>query len=190
MNNRALRGFLLSSVMLTWSFAACNYTEGDCWYYGEGTESAGAGVGVGSGGGVFLPTGPAGVGGYGDAPPKQPQDATNPEPPVCNVVTLSPCHEDCDKADEARAIECAKLPSEAQRNACIMSSYEKYKSCVQECEKNSNSTCDQKYQACVNYASWSCRKTMPGTSDTMCRACWLRCLSGDLTTGACRACLF
>lgn len=190
MNDMALRGFFLSIAMFTVSFAACNYTDGECWYYGEGTENAGAGVGVGPGGGVFIPTGPAGSGDYGDPPPKEPQDATNPEPPVCNIVTLSPCHEDCDKEDEARAIECAKIQDEAQRNACVEGSYQKYKSCIEGCEKNSNSSCDDKFQACQNHGPWSCRKTIPGTSETKCRTCWLRCLSGDPPSGACRKCLF
>ena len=60
--------------------AACNYTVGECWYYGEGSENAGAGPG----GGVILPTGPTGAGGYGQAPPKQPQNAPDRPPPVCN----------------------------------------------------------------------------------------------------------
>jgi hypothetical protein len=61
-------------------FAACNQTVGECWYYGEGTENAGAAVGPG--GGVIIPTGPAGVGGYGDQPPEPPRDATSK--PKCN----------------------------------------------------------------------------------------------------------
>jgi hypothetical protein len=41
---------------------------------------------VTAGGGVIIPTGPAGVGGYGDAPPKQPQDATDPKKEIkCNA---------------------------------------------------------------------------------------------------------
>lgn len=83
MNNTAIRGFLLSIAMITVGFTACNYTDGECWYYGEGTENAGAGVGVGPGGGVFIPTGPAGSGDYGDPPPKQPQDARDSSP-KCN----------------------------------------------------------------------------------------------------------
>jgi hypothetical protein len=61
-------------------FAACNQTVGECWYYGEGTENAGAAVGPG--GGVIIPTGPAGVDGYGDQPPEPPRDATSK--PKCN----------------------------------------------------------------------------------------------------------
>jgi hypothetical protein len=73
---------LIAAIAFGW-FAACNYTEGECWYYGEGSENAGAGVG--QGGGVIVPNGPSGVGSYGDAPPKQPQDATDPKQKIkCN----------------------------------------------------------------------------------------------------------
>ncbi|NUQ72667.1 MAG: hypothetical protein HUU21_03850 [Polyangiaceae bacterium] len=70
----------LIAAITVGGFAACNYTDGECWYYGEGTENAGAAVGPG--GGVMIPTGPAGVGGYGDAPPEQPKDDTRK--PKCN----------------------------------------------------------------------------------------------------------
>jgi hypothetical protein len=33
---------------------------------------------------VIVPTGPAGVGGYGEAPPKEPQQDRDRPPPVCN----------------------------------------------------------------------------------------------------------
>jgi hypothetical protein len=131
----AMRGLLLLIAAVTLGFAACNYTDGECWYYGEGSENAG----VGPGGGVIIPTGPTGVGGYGEAPPKQPQDAANP-PPVCNIVSLSPCHDKCDEESGARAIECAKIQDEAQRRACQESSFEKYESCREDCERN-NSDC-------------------------------------------------
>jgi hypothetical protein len=39
---------------------------------------------VGPGGGVIVPTGPAGVGGYGEAPPKEPQQDRDRPPPECN----------------------------------------------------------------------------------------------------------
>jgi hypothetical protein len=140
--NNEMRGFLLLIAAIAVGFAACNYTDGECWYYGEGSENAGASVGPG--GGVIIPTGPAGVGGYGDEPPKGPLDAPNPDPPVCNIVSLSPCHEQCDAEDEARAIECAKIIDEPQRRACIDSSYEKLKSCVQECETRISIVCTTK----------------------------------------------
>jgi hypothetical protein len=68
------------AAILVGGFAACNHTVGECWYYGEGSENAGAGPG----GGVILPTGPSGAGGYGEAPPKQPQDDRDRPPPECN----------------------------------------------------------------------------------------------------------
>jgi hypothetical protein len=68
------RSLLMLIAAITFGgFAACNYTDGECWYYGEGSENAGAGVGPG--GGVIVPTGPSGS--YGDAPPKEPQDGTD-----------------------------------------------------------------------------------------------------------------
>ena len=79
-------------------FAACNYTDGECWYYGEGSENAGAAVG--QGGGVLVPTGPTGS--YGDAPPKEPQYAKDP-PPACN--------EEEDEATELGEVHCGTLSS-------------------------------------------------------------------------------
>jgi hypothetical protein len=73
MNTRRSLLLLIAAVTLG-GFAACNYSS-DCWYYGEGSES----VGAGPGGGVIVPTGPAGVGGYGEAPPKEPPDAGDPD---------------------------------------------------------------------------------------------------------------
>jgi hypothetical protein len=64
---------LLIAVITLGGFAACNYSA-DCWYYGEGSENAGAGPGAGPGGGIIIPTGPSGVGGYGDTPPDGPQE--------------------------------------------------------------------------------------------------------------------
>lgn len=88
------------AVITLGGFAACNTTVGECWYYGEGTENAAAGVGPG--GGVIVPTGPAGVGGAGDGPPKQPQDAPDrPPPPECN--------EEEDDAIELSEVHCGKI---------------------------------------------------------------------------------
>lgn len=56
-------------------FAACNYTEGQC-YRREDIEGSGT---DGVGGGPIVP----GWGGFGDAPP-EPQDATDPPPLDCN----------------------------------------------------------------------------------------------------------
>jgi hypothetical protein len=66
---------MLSGVTIVGGFTACNYTDGECWYYGEGSENAGASVGPG--GGVIVPTGPSGS--YGDAPPKEPPDDKDSE---------------------------------------------------------------------------------------------------------------
>jgi len=57
-------------------FAACNYTDGECYLRDQGDESAGVG------GSIIIPTG---VGGYGDVP-REPQDAPGTSEPalVCN----------------------------------------------------------------------------------------------------------
>jgi len=186
------RSLPLIAATILGLFAACNYTDGECWYYGEGTENAG--VGVGPGGGVIVPTGPAGVGGYGEGPPGPPPDGTTP-PPECNIVSLSPCHEKCDKEDEGRAIECAKIQDELQRKACIDSSYEKFKNCIQECEKTTDksSSCLKKWIRCTNSAPfYDCAR--PGSGDvdgeTKCRSCYRQCESADPPTDACKKCLF
>ena len=57
-------------------FAACNYTDGQC-YRREDIEGTGS---DGAGGGTIVP----GWGGYGDVPP-EPQDTTDPQPVDCNV---------------------------------------------------------------------------------------------------------
>ena len=176
-------GLLLSIAAIALGFAACNYTDGDCWYYGEGSENAG----VGPGGGVTIPTGPAGVGGYGEAPPKEPQDASDPPPPVCNSVSENPCHEKCDAEDEARLIECAKIQDEAQRKACQYSSVEKYKSCRKDCEQTSNRTCQEKWEHCQDYAPWSCAK---GGGLNKCFQCYQKCNSGAPPSPECRYCGF
>jgi hypothetical protein len=72
---------LATVTALTFGFAACNYTDGECYPRDPGGENAGVG------GSVIIPTG---VGGYGDVPP-EPQDATGAsEPPVCNAGEETP----------------------------------------------------------------------------------------------------
>lgn len=185
MNNSAIRGLLLLYATITVGFTSCNYTDGECWYYGEGSENAG--VGVGPGGGVFIPTGPAGAGGFGDTPPQPPQDTAN-QPPDCNIVSLSPCHEKCDEEDEARAVECAKIKDEIQRKACQDSSHETYKSCRETCEQGATQSCDSRYQDCQNNAPFSCTNSIGGKSQ--CQRCWERCNAGDAPSATCRKCRF
>jgi len=62
-------------------FAACNYTDGECYRRDPGTENGGVG------GGVITTTG---VGAYGDVP-REPQDATDPAGvPACNADEEAP----------------------------------------------------------------------------------------------------
>ena len=73
---------LSAAVVLVW-FTACNYTVGECWPVGQGGASS-EGVTAG-GGGIIIPTGPSGAGGFGDQPPKQPLDAPDPKQEIkCN----------------------------------------------------------------------------------------------------------
>jgi hypothetical protein len=125
---------------------------------------------------------------------QQGQDATDPPPPVCNIVSLSPCHDKCDADYEARAIECGKIQDEAQRRSCQDSSHEKYKSCTEECDKEaspSKSKCRKKWEDCINYGPWECAR--PGSGDagkSKCSTCWDQCNSGDPPSPDCRKCLF
>jgi hypothetical protein len=66
---------LLAWTMALGSIAACNYSEGDCYPRGQGDGNPSAG-----GGNII----PGGVGGFGDSPPKQPQNATDPKI-ECNI---------------------------------------------------------------------------------------------------------
>jgi hypothetical protein len=187
MKTMGSRLMLIAAITLG-GFAACNETVGECWYYGEGTENAG----VGPGGGVLIPTGPAGVGGYGEGPPKEPLDATRPPPPECNIVSLSPCHDKCDTEDQARAIECAKIQDEAQRRACIDGSIDKFKSCNKECENTPKDTCQEKWERCTHYAPYlTCASPGSGSGGkTRCRLCWEECEAGKPVSPICKKCLF
>jgi hypothetical protein len=79
-----MKSLLLSAaIALTTWITACNYTVGECWPVGQG---GGSSEGVTAGGGVIIPTGPSGGGGFGDEPPKQPQDARDPAPLECNAT--------------------------------------------------------------------------------------------------------
>jgi hypothetical protein len=77
-----MKSLLLLAVVTLLCLPACNYTpEGECWYKDQGSENAGAGVG--SGGVILPPSPPGGDQGFGDAPPRGPQDAPNGGP-KCN----------------------------------------------------------------------------------------------------------
>jgi hypothetical protein len=182
-----MKGLLFGAAITLGEIAACNYTVGECYYLGEGGGSGSEAVTAG--GGVIIPTGPSGAGGFGDAPPKQPQDATNPPPPDCNIVEDTPCNEDCLKDYDAAALKCGQIENEAQRRACQDSAHAAYKSCRADCERNSNRTCHEKWEDCQNYGPWSCRRPNPG-SESKCYQCRDQCNSGAPPSGACRKCLF
>lgn len=65
---------LVATIVFVAWIAACNYTVGECWPVGQGGGRDGDSVVAG--GGVILPTGPTGGGGYGDEPPNGPQGGT------------------------------------------------------------------------------------------------------------------
>ncbi len=127
--------------------AACNYTVGECYPRDQGGGSAGAE------GGVLVP---GGVGGYGDAPPKQPQDVGSP-PPDCNIVPQSPCNEKCLADYEAEAGTCGQAETSSARQSCQGAAYDHYKKCrtacdsdpVEQCKK----ICDHQYDACVTHCT-------------------------------------
>jgi hypothetical protein len=78
----AIRYLLLSAAIILMGITACNYTVGECWPVGQGGASS---EGVTAGGGIIIPTGPSGAGGFGDQPPKQPQNAPDPKQEIkCN----------------------------------------------------------------------------------------------------------
>lgn len=91
---KAIEYLMLSATITLIGITACNYTVGECWPVGQGGASS-EGVTAG-GGGIILPTGPSGAGGFGDQPPKQPLDAPDPKQEIkCNS----------DEADEEDAEE-------------------------------------------------------------------------------------
>lgn len=72
----------IAATGMVFLFAACNYTDGECFPVEQLYETSGAG------GGVIIPTG---VGGYGDVP-REPQDAPqDPAPPECNQMAEARC---------------------------------------------------------------------------------------------------
>lgn len=77
----ASHSILVSTATALIGITASNYTVGECWPVGQGGGSGGQGVTAD--GGVIIPTGPSGSGDY-DAPPKQPQDASDSSP-KCNA---------------------------------------------------------------------------------------------------------
>lgn len=110
---------MLITASVFGGFAACNYTDGECWYYGEGSENAGASVGPG--GGVIVPTGPSGS--YGDAPPKEPPDAQESE---------LKCNKDEEDADtENHEDDSAEPPSKDPQVKCSVPGSS---ACVTQCE--------------------------------------------------------
>jgi hypothetical protein len=127
-----------------------------------GADSLAVGAGVGattSGDYAEPPKGPLdgdGVGGFGDVPPRQPQDATNP-PPECNIATQSPCNEKCLADYESAAIVCGKIENEAQRKTCQDSAHASYKGCQGNCAQGDDclercrEQCEKAWERCRDH---------------------------------------
>lgn len=89
----AIRTLLWLGVIASVVISACNYTVGECYPRGEGASYSTEGVG--SGGGIIIPTG---VGGFGEAPPKQPQSGTS-QSIECNSDESNEPESECNAGD-------------------------------------------------------------------------------------------
>lgn len=174
--SESVRNSLCAVLIGFLGFAACNYTDGECYLRGQGYGSEGVGGGV---------SGPIGVGGFGETPPDPPNAV---EAPDCNITSQSPCNEKCLADYESAALQCGQIQSSAQRQICQDDAHASYTSCRENCEQSANGACDDKYQSCINNGPTSCLKTSGGK--TLCQRCWERCNAGDFPSGACRKCLF
>jgi hypothetical protein len=157
------RRLLLSAAITLGGFTACNYTVGECYPRDQSSEDPGGGT-------VITPGSPSGSGDFGAAPPKQPQDATSPPPPDCNIVPDTPCNEKCLTDYVNAAAECGNMEA-AQRTTCQDSAYARYKSCRDNCLQQSKSwrkKCEDEAEACEA----KCRD-LPDKEDR--RRCWEAC---------------
>jgi hypothetical protein len=175
-------GVLGVAAVVLGSFAACNYTDGECFPREELYETSGAG------GGVIVPTG---VGGFG-AVPYETQDATDTPPPECNIVSGGPCDEKCQAQYDAASITCGKIEDPAQRRACQDKAHAEYKACEETCEQQANKTCLEKWEDCTNAVKgpYWCRLTVPNTSSTYCQQCWHSCNARNAPSANCVKCGF
>lgn len=110
----AMKSLLWLAAISLPTISACNYTVGDCYPRGEGAGYSTEGVG--SGGGVIIPTG---VGGFGEAPPKQPQSGTS-QPLVCNSdETENPCRGSGDTAGDGTTYVLCSEPCPQNDLQCL-----------------------------------------------------------------------
>jgi len=134
------------AVIASSTFAACNYTEGQCYYLGE--DGTGAGVGVG--GGVIVTNG---AGGFGNVPP-EPQGADDLPPPDCNIVKDTPCKEKCLADYIAAAEKCTEIKDDAQERTCDENAFARYSSCRANCTQQESDCkkckldCDAEHDNC------------------------------------------
>ena len=177
---RLFRGLIGASTLVMLGIGCNTVSPDECWpntsggFGGSGTIPIGAGVGATSGGDFLSP------------PPRRPLDyggASNP----C-IVSESPCIQNCLADYEVAGIACGKIKDEAQNKICADGAYASYKSCKENCQQQSNSTCDDKYQNCQDNGPTSCLKKEGGKS--LCNRCWERCNAGDSPSSQCRKCKF
>jgi hypothetical protein len=142
MKTNSMKSLVWAGAIPAAIFPACNYTVGECYPREQGDGSGDTGVVIVS----------SGAGGFGDAPPKQPQDVTNP-PPDCNIVPGSPCEEKCQSDYEAEAAKCGQVEASSARQACQGTAYDNYKNCRTACNNDPREPCkqlcDKNYEDCV-----------------------------------------
>ena len=171
----------IAATGMVFLFAACNYTDGECFPVEQLYETSGAG------GGVIIPTG---VGGYGDVP-KQPQSAPpEPDGPICNIVSGGPCDEKCQEEYNTASIACAKIEDAASRRACQDQAHVVYKACEDACDVEASRSCKAKYQDCLDFAPFHPCMHDNGVGQTLCQLCRDQCFRREDPTPTCRECRF
>lgn len=148
--------YLVITVLVgLWVFG-CQVVE-ECWPLSEDGQGAGAG------GGPIIP----GSGGYGEVPP-EPQSATDPPPPDCNMVPPTACHQKCLSAYEDKAVKCAQIEDQAHRRACDDAAHATYKSCRDSCAK-AESECEDRCHDEHDEGMKTCSKVKDDSARAKCR---------------------
>jgi hypothetical protein len=176
MKTNSMKSLVWAGAITAAIFPACNYTVGECYPREQGDGSGDTGVVIVS----------SGAGGFGDAPPKQPQDVTNP-PPDCNIVPGSPCNEKCQASYNENAAVCGNIENEGQRRTCQDNAYATYKSCRGNCDmqeagclEQCNALCDQIHDKCharctKDEPTTNCRAKCNNEYGTCLKACDQKC---------------
>jgi hypothetical protein len=99
-----------------------------------------------------------------------------------------PCDAKCESDYEDAAAVCGRMQNDGKRMVCENKAHAIYKSCRANCAASANTSCDDKYQDCIDDGPSSCLKRSGGK--TLCQRCWERCNAGDSPSSACKTCLF